>query len=203
MRINIVLDFFPEVPNAQIELMYHLANCLRERDHHIVIYHLTDIQKTLKFRKWFDIFNQHIIGKIRKCDPTWIELNNNIECYEIAQISNNLIKDAHIIFYTSADIGPKILSLSSSKGKKFNLIQTPLNQALNSFELYKLPINYIVTNLDVKQVVDQNSPKPAELLLLEDQKLSKATIKLEDLFNSSMTYLERLQTIESKRFRNL
>lgn len=159
MKINILLPFFLEHPGGGIKVMYQYANLLKERGHDVAIYHIRKLRKK-SLRSWCAYILQRFFHKMYKY-PTWFPLDPSIPSIQIAWASNQLIRDADILFSTWWVTASEMMKLSNSKGEKFNLLQEHADP-LRSFEVeqaYRFPIHYLTISKQLQKTVFQYANK--------------------------------------------
>lgn len=203
MKINIILP--PANGTAdEIRAMYRLSNGLAERRHRITIYHAMQLSgfERIKARLF-----QHILRQKRRLNSKMIKLHENITVLEVIDISNDLINDATFALFTGYAIANDVFLLGPSKGIKINFVLKPewldLEVSEKVFESIRMPIVQVVADLNLKDEVVKHFGGEPEVISINadgaDDQISNidgAVKDLEGLFNSKLTYLQRLQTID-------
>lgn len=162
MKINIVLPFFNQKPVGGIKVMYQYANQLADRGHDVMIYHAMYTSWMPKggqgFRKKKHKFFQHVLRLKRPVSPSWYRLHDSIRSIEVIDVSNDLIRDADVIFSTWWATALEVFQLDRSKGEKFNLIQDAEDIMTDHpdlvYQSYRLPINHIVIARYLRETIE-------------------------------------------------
>ncbi len=160
MKINIVLPFMSEKPVGGIKILYQYADLLAERGHEVILYHTIILKNAPK--KYLNPL-RIIRNKIRYKSPypSWFSFKNTINSRIVFKVSNSTIEDADIIISTMYATAFDIFELNQSKGKKINLIQdyeTWITSEKELIKSYQLPINHIVINDYLFDIVKKHSP---------------------------------------------
>ena len=138
--------------------MYQYANQLQEAGHRISIFH--SIKRPYKKSStplWMHRL-KYKMGNISKVN--WFTLHKDIRLSIVPEISDRYIPDADIVLSTWWEMAYMISRLSSSRGKKINLVQdyevwegnAPLVEAS-----YKLPIRHVAISKYLAQMVYEKS----------------------------------------------
>jgi len=163
MRINIVLPFFPKKPVGGIKIMYEYANRLSQLGFEVIIYHSMFVPY-VKYRMPVALRLIRIKVFHTNSKPNWFELQQNIRTRTISKINNNTIEDGDIVFSTGFATAYEISKLAKKKGSKFNLIQDHeiwISSEENILKSYKLPLNHIVINDYLCEILEKvNNKKP-------------------------------------------
>jgi hypothetical protein len=123
-----------------------------------------------------------------------LSLNKNIKSLGIVNISNNLIRNADITISTGENIALNMLKLNSSKGVKYLRVQKEENFAVDSKQLniFRLPVHNIVTDESTRDLISLYTNKIPDIVT--------SVGALEDLINSKLSYLQRLETVGKEIF---
>lgn len=125
MKLNFILPFFTPIPGGGVKIMYEYANRMSLIGHDVVIYHHQNTpyffypnSRPLWLRKIISLIKYNNYPK-----PNWFIFNDKIQFKFIDIINNNSIRDADATITTWWSLVEPLNNLSSSKGKKINLIQ--------------------------------------------------------------------------------
>lgn len=172
MKINIVLPFFNENPVGGIKVMYQYANELTARGHAVYIYHAMYTSWMPKggqgFRKKKNKFFQHILRLKRRVRPNWFQLDERIKSVEVIDVSNDLIRNADVIFSTWWATALEVYELNAAKGAKFNLIQDA--EAIMTdhpslvYQSYQLPVKHLVIASYLKELLEKHNSRVTAVL---------------------------------------
>jgi glycosyltransferase involved in cell wall biosynthesis len=160
MKINIYLPFLPFSSGGGYKVMYEYANCFAEKGYDVIIYHcITSPYLPYAFPHWLrNIKNNLLYPNLR---PVWFPLNKNIVCKNIPKLKDKYVRNADVSFSTCWVICAEHNNLSSSKGKKINLIQDYELWIGNNKDMlhasYRLPITHIVIADYLADIVEKES----------------------------------------------
>ena len=123
-----------------------------------------------------------------------LSLNKNIKSLGIVNISNNLIRNADKTISTGENIALNMSKLNSSKGVKYLRVQKEDNFAVDSKQLniFRLPVHNIVTDESTRDLISLYTNKILDIVTLVGA--------LEDLINSKLSNLQRLETVGKEIF---
>ena len=154
MRVSIILPFPVTKPVGGPKIMYEYANRLALRGHAVTIYH--SIERPFKQSSTPTWLKQLLFAIRGVARPKWFPLSPSVESKIVPSITDKYIVDADVVFSTWWQMAYAIHLLSSSKGKKFNLIQDYevwKGDEDKLLESYRLPIQHMVIARYLQQIV--------------------------------------------------
>ncbi len=177
--------------------MYQYANELANRGHKVIVYHsVTRYERT----SFLPALVRVQIFKIRGLQkPSWFHFHDSIESKIIANVTDANIKDGDVVLSTWWGLAFLISKLSSSKGKKFNLIQDYEIWKGNTelvHQSYSLPLVHMVIAKYLERLLeDLSGKKPHYLPNAIDLEKFKITTPTEERNGATicMLYSEELR----------
>ncbi len=166
MRINIILPFMSKKPVGGIKILYQYADFLAGRGHKIILYHTIVLKNApRKYLNPLRIIRNKICYKTPY--PSWFSFKNKVDSRIIFKATNLTIENAEIIISTMYATAFDVFELDKSKGKKINVIQdyeTWITTEKELIKSYQLPINHIVINDYLFDIVKKHSSKEPILI---------------------------------------
>lgn len=120
-KINFILPFKPRRPAGGFRVMYEYANRLAKKGYEV---HLTFPVKTpyMKYRLPYII--RYILSKVEGFERAkWFDFDSRISMSYVPEVKDKYVIDADVVIATWWATVLEMGKLSSSKGKKINLIQ--------------------------------------------------------------------------------
>lgn len=193
LKINIILPFVPVKPGGGLRVMFEYANYLSEFGHEVSIY----FPNAIPYRKTrLPSFVKYLYYKYyQKNIPNWFNFLPDIQIKVINNINDYSIKDGDVIFSTWWSLVFDISKLSSSKGKRFNLIQDIENwlghnkEVLSSYSV-KGSENVVIAKYLYNYILNTTGVSPHKVPFAIDNKKYNITknIKNRNPFNIIMLY---------------
>jgi len=158
MKITFVLPMFLTSPSGGFKVVYEYANRLSELAHEVTVVHprtiepQTGLVEALKKRLWkskLQLLNHPLVS--------WIEINDKVTLLLVADLSEKNIPDADVIFATASDTAFPVAAYSTSKGRKFYLLQSYESWNLPEETVvasWKLPMHKIVVSRHLQQIAE-------------------------------------------------
>lgn len=160
-RISFVLPGIPGVPVGGIKIAFEYANRLAARGYKVTLYFwLIDDAGRIGQTRVPLFVKRGIKQALCFVHPRWFKLDSSIEKRGIYTIDDASILDGDYIVATAVETSRPISCLSSSKGKKYYLIQGFENWGLSDEEVratYKLGMTNIVVSNWLKKLVSEES----------------------------------------------
>jgi len=193
VKVNFILPFYPRVPGGGCKIMYQYANKLSEKGYDVAIYHAIQTEHGaykhpywLRYLRYLPIMNN--------AKPKWFKLGSKIDSKIIPSVQDEHIRDADIIISTWWATAVEVSRLSTSKGKKYNLIQDYEiwfgNEDLVQ-ESYKLPntTNIVIAKYLQEKVEFFSGVKPIYIPNAIDQDKFGVDIEIENKNNDTIAMM--------------
>lgn len=163
MKINVVLPSLSLRVGGGHKIMYEYANRLSQLGHEVRVYHSMFVPYT-KYRMPLFLRLIRINVFHRNSKPQWFTLDNAVQTKTISKITDKTIENGDIVFSTNFATAFEISKLTSTKGRKVNLIQDYevwISSEENLYNSYKLPLTHIVINDYLHKILEAaNNKKP-------------------------------------------
>jgi glycosyltransferase involved in cell wall biosynthesis len=156
MKLNFVLPFLPSRPVGGAKIMFEYANRLAIKGHDVHI--LFSVKRPFK-KSRTPIWLRYLLQRWRKKN-SWFVFHPTVKLKLVREVTDKFVPDADATIATWWQMAYALSDLSSTKGKKINLIQdyeTWTGQEDKVNESYKLPLIHIVIAQYLAKLVSQIS----------------------------------------------
>jgi glycosyltransferase involved in cell wall biosynthesis len=158
MKLNFVLPFLPSRPVGGAKIMFEYANRLAIMGHEVNIFF--SVKRPFK-KSRTPIWLRYLLQRMRKKNP-WFVFHSTVKLKVVKEVTNKNLPDADATISTWWQMAYALNDLSSSKGKKINLIQDYevwTGQENKVKESYQLPLIHIVIAKYLSKLVNQLSSR--------------------------------------------
>ena len=165
-KINFILPFKPRRPAGGFRVMYEYANRLAKKGYDV---HLTYPIETQFMEYRLPYALRYFLSKVEGFGTSrWFKFDSSITMSYVPSVEDKYMPDADIVIATWWSTVLEMGKLSSSKGRKINLIQGFENWEGRVDLLYKsydLPeVTNIVVASYLHDIVRQHTRKPIEII---------------------------------------
>ena len=161
-----ILPFPVTKPVGGARVMYEYANRLQQKGHQVTIFH--SIRRPFKKSRTPLWYKQLVFALRRVARPKWFKLHNDVQSRIVTAINDRQVTNADISISTWWQMTYALSALSSSKGKKFNLVQD--YEIWNGYQErvdagFRLPVNHLaIARYLQKLIFEKNGHIQPELI---------------------------------------